>query len=131
MLTFIRKEWQRFLLVGFLNTLFGYAMFSFFIFLKIHYTLSVLLATIVGVLFNFKTFGKWVFYNSDNRLLLKFILVYIVVYVMNIAVIKILLLMKWNIYLSGGVSIVIAALVSYFLNKKFVFQSVKKQEVTI
>jgi putative flippase GtrA len=131
MLTFIRKEWQRFLLVGFLTTLFGYAMFSFFIFLKIHYTLSVLLATIVGVLFNFKTFGKWVFYNSDNRLLLKFILVYIVVYVMNIAVIKILLLMKWNIYLSGGVSIVIAALVSYFLNKKFVFQSVKKQEVTI
>jgi len=40
----------RFFIIGLINTLFGYLMFALFIFLNFHYSIAVLLATILGVL---------------------------------------------------------------------------------
>ena len=40
----------RFLLVGFLNTLFGYGLFAGLVYLSVPYLVALLLATVVGVL---------------------------------------------------------------------------------
>src|ERR1700681_3661511 len=98
-LAIIDHTFIKFIFVGVLNTLFGYLTFSLLIFLGLHYYLAFFLATCVGILFNFKTFGTLVFNNSEKKLLVKFIAVYLVVYLINIAILKSLLIFIPYIYL--------------------------------
>jgi putative flippase GtrA len=113
----------KFLFVGGLNTLFGYGMFALFIYFHFHFSIASLLATMLGVLFNFKTTGKLVFKSNDNRLILRFIGVYVIVYLMNILFLKILQLFGMNVYLSGAILIFPQAILSYLLNSRYVFSS--------
>lgn len=68
----MNKQLVKFLLVGGLNTLFGYAVFAVLISTGLHYTIAVFIGTLIGVLFNFKTTGKLVFDSQDNTLIWKF-----------------------------------------------------------
>lgn len=111
----------RFLLVGGLNTLFGYALFAALIMTGLAYPYAMLITTCLGILVNFKTTGKLVFNNSDNHLLLKFIALYICIYFFNIALIRGLDLFLSNVYISGIFSIMASAVLSYFCNKNFIF----------
>lgn len=112
-----------FILVGILNTLFGYGLFAFFIFLNVHYSLAVFLSTALGVLFNFKTTGSLVFRNSNNRLIFRFIVAYTIVYVLNIFFLWLLKRAGFeNMYLNGFVLLVPLAMISFILNKFFVFR---------
>ncbi|MFM6404510.1 MAG: GtrA family protein, partial [Microcystis sp.] len=73
MYLFQKSKFVRFLLVGVINTLFGYSVFALMICLGLDYRYSLLIATICGVLFNFKTIGGIVFKDQNNRLLARFI----------------------------------------------------------
>ena len=114
-------KFLKFILVGIINTLFGYSVFFLLILLKIPYPIAMLIATCVGIIFNFKTIGSLVFANTNYKLLGKFLLVYGLVYITNIAIIKSLLLYISNVYFSGAIAIAITTIFSYFLNKKWVF----------
>lgn len=116
-----------FFLVGGINTLFGYSLYAFFIFIKLHYALASLLSTVAGVLFNFKTTGVIVFKNHDNRLLLKFIVVYGVIYAVNVGCLRIFSAHGTNLYLAGAILIIPVALLSFSLLKKFVFGGEKSE----
>lgn len=116
----------RFILVGVVNTAFGVGMYCLFIYLGVSYHLSVLFSTILGVLFNFKTIGMFVFKNRDNRLLLKFIVSYVVVYVINVGVIHLFLVITaFGEYFAGIMATPLVAIISFILQKKFVFISHK------
>lgn len=124
----INTKFIRFLFVGLLNTLVGYAFFAFFIYLGLGDILAPLFATFFGVLFNFKSYGYLVFKNTDNRLIFKFIAVYIVVYICN--VLGLILLAKAGVenrYLSGFILIMPLALLAYYLNNRYVFCEVKNE----
>ena len=56
-----KHKFAKFLLVGVLNTLFGYFLYGSLILIGLDYKYAVLLATIIGVLFNFQTTGRLVF----------------------------------------------------------------------
>jgi putative flippase GtrA len=81
----LRNRFVRFLLVGGLNTLFGYAVFTICILVGIPYPVSALISTVLGVLFNFKSYGALVFGSHDNRLILRFFLVYGTCYLIGLA----------------------------------------------
>lgn len=116
----------RFVLVGILNTAFGIGLYCFFIYLGIPYRSAVLLSTILGVLFNFKTIGTFVFKNKKNRLIFKFIAIYIIIYFINIGLIHLLLtLMNLNEYIAGIVVTPVIAIISFVLQKYFVFRQDK------
>ena len=117
----VRKEFLKFLAVGALNALFGYGCFALLIFAGMHYSAAVLLATIAGALFNFKTTGRLVFGSSDNRRIFRFLAVYAVVYVMNVTLLKILLLAGLGPYAGGALLILPVALFAFILMKKLVF----------
>lgn len=117
-----KNRFYLFILVGILNTVFGYSIFVLLIFLGLHYTLAAFLATCIGVLFNFKTTGKIVFKNSNSRLIFRFVLVYVVQYCVSISLIKICLLFGLNTYVAGAVSTFFCAILSYLLSKNFVFE---------
>ena len=122
-LTRLPEQFIRFLIIGSLNTAFAYGLYSVFIFIGLHYSLAVLCSTIIGMLFSFKTFGNWVFFNPDNRLLLRFAIVYGGCYVLNVGILKTLTLVGVsNLYLAGLISSFLVAMVSFFLNKFFIFK---------
>jgi len=117
------NKFIKFILVGILNTIVGYSLFALFLFLNVHYSLAVLFSTILGVLFNFKTIGKLVFGSHDNRLIFKFILVYIVIYLLNITGLWLFKINGFeNMYINGLVLLVPLAIISFVLNKKYVFK---------
>lgn len=111
----------RFLAVGLLNTVFGYGCFAFFLYLGIHYALALFLATVAGVLFNFKSTGALVFKSHDNSLIFRFVMVYVVVYVVNVLLLKLLGMWGIDAYWGGAFLIVPMALLAFILNAKFVF----------
>lgn len=120
----------RFSCVGVVNTLFGAGLYSLFIYLGMPYKLSVLLSTVLGIFFNFKTTGFFVFRNRDNRLIIKFILSYIVIYFINISLIKMLMqTILFNEYMAGIVAIPIVALMSFLLQNFYVFKKNKKGNI--
>jgi len=111
----------RFILVGILNTLFGYSLFALFVFLGMHYTAAVFFATILSLIFNFKTFGKWVFKTSHSRLIFKFVFGYVILYFINILLIKLFMFYFHNVYFSGAFAVTLTALCSYLINSRWVF----------
>lgn len=118
------NKFAKFLFVGVINSLFGYAMFSLLLFSGLHYSISAFFATILSILFNFKTTGGLVFKNCDNKLLPRFFLVYSVVYVVNVFCLKAFSLLNINLYAAGFVLILPLAMLSFFLMKGFVFGGV-------
>ena len=118
----LKKQIVNFLIVGIVNTIFGYSVYAILISQGFNYVISVLLATIMGILFNFKTIGKFVFQSHDNSLILKFFFVYFIVFIVNISIIKLFKINGLNDYLSGAIAIVPSAIISFILNKVYVFK---------
>lgn len=110
-----------YLVVGGVNTLVGYGLFSALIFFGLHYAAATVLATILSVLFNFKSTGRVVFKNRDNRLLWRFIVVYLAICLFNIVCLKIYKFFDDNMYVAGIVMILPSAIVSFLLLNRFVF----------
>ena len=112
----------KFIFVGVLNTAFGYLAYALLLFLGLHYTLAVVLSTIAGVLFNFKTTGTIVFKNNNNKLIFKFVAVYAITTTLGIIILRMAELAGINLYLAGFVSTGICAIIAFLLNKNWVFK---------
>jgi putative flippase GtrA len=115
------RLFARFIVVGVLNTLFGYTCFAVFVRIGLDESLALLGATFLGIAFNFKSTGAIVFGSHDNRLILRFVLVYAVCYGVNLALLKLLRLTGWPAYLSGALSMPPVAVLSFILMKRYVF----------
>ena len=118
----ISNKFIRFIVVGIVNTIFGYSVFSILIYLNLHYSLASLLATILGVLFNFKTISSLVFKTHNNSIIFKFIAVYCFTYLITIGGLKIFTIYSVNIYFAGFILLIICTPISFVLNNQFVFQ---------
>lgn len=118
----LNNTFLRFLFIGGLNTAFGYSIYAILIYLNIHYSLASLMATIFGVLFNFKTTGRLVFKSRNNRLLFKFICVYVIIYAINIAALKVFNAFNVDMYLAGAAMLLPMAVIAFILNRNFVFK---------
>jgi len=121
-----KSRFIKFLFVGIINTIFGYSVFAILIVLRLDYHYSLLLATICGVIFNFKTIGTLVFKTKNNQLIFRFIGVYGVIYILNVELIKIINSFGINILISQAILLLPLAVISYVLNKKFVFNGNNK-----
>ncbi len=118
----LARQFVRFLLVGVLNTAFGYLCFAAFVWGGLHYAWALLLATVAGVLFNFLTTGRLVFGATGGGALARFVAVYAVVYTANVAGLAMLSKVGVTTYAGGAMLLLPVAFLSYFLNKKFVFR---------
>lgn len=121
----LRHRLVLFLLVSGVNTLFGYGLFALLVYCNLHYTMAVFLATVAGILFNFKTIGRIVFKSKDNYLFFKFAAVYFTGYLCNISGIALLGKMGLNAYYSGAIMTLPVALITFMLNRTFVFKPLK------
>lgn len=119
----IKKEFIRFIVVGILNTIVGYLLYAFFLYLGFDYKIAALLGTVFGVLFNFQTIGRLVFRQHDNRLIFKFISVYVIVYFTGIALIKLGKIYGLDDYSAGLIAIFPNAVIAFILNKFYVYKT--------
>ena len=123
-----KHKFARFLLVGAINTLFGYFLYGSLILIGLNYKYAVLLATIIGVLFNFQTTGKLVFGSKNNKLIFRFVLVYVVTFLLNVEALRIVdaidigIEQKTKMLIAGAILLLPMAVLSFVLMKLFVFR---------
>ena len=116
-------EIYKYLIVGGVNTVVGYSIFAIIIFFGFHYSLAVLIATILGVLFNFQSYGRLVFKNHSWYFLGRYITVYIFIYFVNLILLLIFDLLVSNLYISGLMVTPFMAYLGYLLNKRYVWKT--------
>jgi putative flippase GtrA len=121
----LERRFVRFLLVGGLNTIFGYGIFALLIYFGMHYSLAALFGTILGILFNFQTIGRLVFAQYGHGLIFRFVAVYGLTYLLNLFGLYLFNLAEVSNYLAGAILIIPMALVAYYLNKSFVFSETR------
>jgi putative flippase GtrA len=112
----------RFLLVGGINTMFGYGAYAFFLWSGLHYASAALFATIAGVIFNFFTTGRLVFDRVLRaRMAPRYLGVYAAVYAINVASLWALAELHVDPYLAGLLLIIPMAAIAFALMRAFVF----------
>jgi putative flippase GtrA len=111
-----------FLFVGGLNTVVGYGLYAFFIYLGLNFLLAALFSNTVGIIFNFNTTGRLVFQNRDNSLFLRFIAVCVFCYACNVTINRFLQSFVPNLYWSGFLTVFPVAVITFTLNKFYVFK---------
>lgn len=117
----IDRIYVRFLLVGGLNTVFGYSVYGISLLFGLNYMLAILISTVLGVLFNFKTVGSVVFKNNSRRLIIRFAAVYVIIYLINTLTLTVFNNLEFDLFLAQAVMVLPMAILSFGLNKKFVF----------
>jgi len=117
----------KFILVGVLNTLIGFIVFSILYFILKDEIFSLFLAYILGIVINFKTYSKYVFTSSDRQIFINFIMIYLGIFLLNSLLLSLIInILIINPYFAQIIAIVIVTPVLYLLQKKYVF--VKNKE---
>ena len=124
-------KFVRFLMVAALNTLFGWCVFSLLhLLVTDNRNIAALIGQIIGILFNFKTYGSIVFKNGKYYLLPRFIGVYAIMYFANIGGMAVLdYFFEISDYVNAAVMSIPVGFLGFALNKLFVFErSQEKQD---
>lgn len=117
----LTPQFLRFVMVGVLNTCFGYSVFALLVWLGAPYQLATAISTLAGIAFNFQTTGRLVFSGAPWPRLIRFAAVYALIYLLNISGIALLLRLNVNVYAAYALLIPPLAVLTYLLHKKFVF----------
>ena len=115
------RKLVRFLVVGGVNTLFGYGIYAGLILLGMHYAWAALLGTILGVLFNFFSTGGLVFQVLQMSRLPRFVAVYTLSYGINVILLSLLISMGVGELIAGILILAPMALVNFVILRNWVF----------
>ena len=116
----------KFVGVGILNTLFGYSIYAILILVKTPYLFALLASTVVGVIFNYFSFGRVVFSGNRGRFVFgKFLISYALIYFVNATFLS-LLINKLNIepYLAQMLFVPVGVCLSWLLMNSWVYKKV-------
>ena len=118
----MRPQFVRFVLVGAANTGFNVLVYWAFLWAGLAVPLASLASLIVGILINFTTQSRFVFDNRDPWKLLPYFMTWIMLYGFNLGLIWLLMRLGLDAYLAGLLSTPVTVLLSFFLQKFFVFR---------
>lgn len=115
----------KFLIVGVLNTLVGYAIYVALLVLGFPYLAALLVATVSGVAFNYFSTSRVVFKTKGTKnVLYKFIFAYVLSYAVNVAEIE--LIIKYlgiNLFFGQVMCLPPNALLSWLLMNYWVYKN--------
>jgi putative flippase GtrA len=118
----ISIQFLRFLVVGALNTLFGYSVFAGLVLAGVPPVPALVLTYVVGVLFNFMTTRRFVFRRSPRASLLRFIGAYVVIYFFNLGLYKLFEMAGAVPLVAQALCLPVVAVFSFLLFKFQVFR---------
>jgi putative flippase GtrA len=120
----VGARFLRFLLAGVANTAFGFAAYSALIVAGAPVWMAVLLANVLGIVFNFVSTGAFAFRDTSLRRLPKFVLCYAAVYALNVGLVHIAIAQFAMGKISAQAVITLPmAVLTYVLLKTFVFRT--------
>lgn len=113
----------RFVLVGMLNTLFGYSIYALGILLGLDHRIALGMSTVLGVLFNFRTTGRIVFTNSSvKNAFFRYVLMYVAMYALNVVILDRLIALGAGELLGQCVALPFVVVCTYIVSKYWVFR---------
>jgi putative flippase GtrA len=117
----------RFIGVGLLNTVVGYGIYGLLILLNIPYLVALLMATIMGVIFNYFSIGRLVFKSRGGLFVFaKFIAAYSIVYGINATALDVLIKQfQFNPYLGQALCVPLSVVISWLLMNYWVYKKDK------
>ena len=118
-------QFLRFVAVGLVNTAFGYGVFAALVIVGIAPMPALVLAYVVGILFNFVTTRRFVFGRSESSGFLRFVGAYAVIYVFNVLLYEAFAAMGATPLVSQAICLPIIAIFSFFLFKLHVFKDAR------
>ena len=122
------KRFQQFMIAGSLNTLFGFSVYSICIIVGIPLWLSLLISMFFGIIFNFITTGSYVFRQLSLVRFPRFLLCYVIIYIINIFFVELISMwIKNEIFIQAMIALPLA-LLSYYIMSTFVFIALKQSD---
>jgi putative flippase GtrA len=115
------RQFLAFLVVGMLNTLFGYGVFAVLYWFSNSYRLAIVLATSAGIVFNFYSMGRLVFSAAGVAGFAAFVGVYILICGVNILLMNAATSAGMNVLIAQFVALLFLVPLSFALNKWLVF----------
>lgn len=112
-----------FLAVGSINFAFYYSVFATLHLLGASPTMSVVVATTIGVLFNFCTTGRVVFRSGTVRVLPRFIGVYVVQCGLNVLFLKTLIAAGMPVLIAELIVVGVLAVFTFLALRRWVFNT--------
>lgn len=112
----------RFVLVGGLNSLFGFTVFGVIAYLGGHTWQALLGGNVAGIVFNFLTIGGIVFRDLSPKRLLRFVAAYLALFLLNLKAIELLTgAIQIDRILAQALLTAPMAILSYLIMSRFVF----------
>jgi putative flippase GtrA len=118
---FDRHRVLRFLVVGFLNTILAYAVYTACIFIGTGVPWASLVSLVAGIVVGFIAQGKFVFRSGEGSFL-KFIMVWVSLYFVFVGLVLALERIGINNYFGGAIATLVNVVLSYVLQSRFVFR---------
>jgi putative flippase GtrA len=116
-----RLKFLRFLVVGAVNTLFGFVVFALLAMTTLPTGLILALSNLAGVAFNFMTTGGLVFKDLNAKRIPKFVICYIGVFAIYWLLLYLLTPIFSNRTYAMAVIVLPMALLTFYVQSKFVF----------
>ena len=110
----------RFLKVGALNTLFGYALYALLVAIGLQMFVAQIVGTMIAVAFNYVTYSRHVF-TSAAASRLRFVLSYGLNYLVSLAALALAAIVIPSPYLAGLMATLAAAAINFIMLRRFVF----------
>ena len=122
---FFSQTIAKFIGVGLLNTVIGYAIYAVLILLNVPYLAALLIATVAGVTFNYFSIGRMVFKSKGGlHVFAKFVSAYSVVYVVNAVVLAILIKhFLFSPYVGQVLCVPLSVVLSWILMNYWVYKN--------
>lgn len=115
----------RFVLVGVLNTGFGYLVYLVLLFGGLAPAAALAAATALGALFNYVTTGRLVFAEQGFQKLPAFLVAYVVIYLGNLVLLKAIISAGLSPALAQMIALPLVAATSFLIFKVIVFRPVR------
>jgi len=113
---------SRFFLAGILNTIFGWLIFSIFIFFNKPVSISLFFGMLFGILFNYITIGGYAFRKFSKLIFIKFLLANLIIYFINLQLLEKIEDIFSRIIIAQFFLLPFMAISSFIMMKKFVFK---------
>jgi len=113
---------RRFIIAGVINTSFSYGIYALGLWSGLSYPAASLVSLIAGILMSFVTQGHFVFGRLEFRRFPLFVLTWLLLWGLNVALIRVVLpFVNGNAYIAGAATLVVMVVLSFIVQKYLVF----------
>ena len=118
----LKSKFFIFLVVGGINTAFNYSVYALCIFAGLGHVIAATCAFAVGMVFNFKTHGKFVFKTRNKNSFYLYVVSWVGIYIVNVTVLDLMVRNGVDSYLAGALMIPPMAVLAFLVLRFIVFR---------